>query len=116
MGLELIPKALRRKYHFDERYHACAILARYFPNQFADLLACLKQFQLRKSYILTPGGRMSPISVSIDTFLRKRGWTDKSFDIKIVVDESPIPTPTHKIDNFKNRVGNNFRRITRDLL
>ena len=105
MGLDLIPRALRRKFRFDERHHACAILARDFPNEFADLLACLEQFRLQKSHILTPGGGKSPIPVSIDGFLRGRGWNEKSFDIKIVVDDSPIPMPTHKIDNFKNRVG-----------
>jgi hypothetical protein len=34
MGLDLIPQALRQKYRFDERHHACAILARDFPNEF----------------------------------------------------------------------------------
>lgn len=105
MALNLIPNALRRKYHFDERHHACAILATDFSNEFADLLACLDQFRLRRSHILTPGGGLSPIPAAIDGFLRQKGWKEKSFDIKIVVDDVPIPTPTHKIDNFKNRVG-----------
>jgi hypothetical protein len=34
MGLDLIPKALHAKYTFDERDHACAILARDFPREF----------------------------------------------------------------------------------
>jgi hypothetical protein len=38
MGLELIPAALRAKYTFEERDHACAILARDFPSEFDDLL------------------------------------------------------------------------------
>ncbi len=29
----------------------------------------------------------------------------RAFDTKIVVDGKEIPSPTHKIDNFKNRVG-----------
>ena len=66
---------------------------------------CLSSFVLRKSHILTPGGGRSPISVALDGFLHGRGWRAKSFDIKIVVDGQEIPTPTHKIDNFKNRVG-----------
>jgi len=105
MGLDLLPEALRRKYHFDERHHACAILATDFQKEFADLLSCLDQFRLRKSHILTPGGGLSPIPASIDGFLLQKGWKEKSFDIKIVVEGSAIPTPTHKIDNFKNRVG-----------
>ena len=66
---------------------------------------CLDAFVLRKSHILTPGGGRSPISAALDAFLHERGWKERSFDIKIVVDGKPIPMPTHKIDNFKNEVG-----------
>jgi hypothetical protein len=34
-----------------------------------------------------------------------RGWAIKNFHIEIKVDDREIPIPTHKIDNFKNRVG-----------
>lgn len=107
MGLDLISPELRQRYGFEERHHACAILARDFPDEFSDILACLTWFALKRSYVLTPGGGKSPISLAIDDFLqdRARGWQSKAFDIQIVVDGSPIPTPTHKIDNFKNRVG-----------
>ncbi len=107
MGLDLVPRALAKKYRFDERHHACAILARDFPKEFDDVLACLDWFTLKRSQILAPGGGKSPMSVAIDAFLQdsRRGWKSKSFDIKIMVDGKPIPTPTHKIDNFKNRVG-----------
>jgi len=105
MGLDLIPKALRVKYRFEERDHACAILARDFRKEFKDILDCLRAFCLKKSEILTPGGGRSPISIAIDNFLVNRGWAPKHFDIKIEVDGSPIPIPTHSIDNFKNRIG-----------
>jgi hypothetical protein len=105
MGLDLIPPALHARYTFEERDHATAILARDFPNEFKDLLDCLTAFSLKKSEVLTPGGGRSPISIAIDTFLLKRGWQSKHFDIKIEVDGSPIPVPTHSIDNFKNRIG-----------
>ena len=105
MGLDLIPAALRQKFTFDEREHASAILVTDFRSEFQDMLDCLDWFWLRRSEILTPGRGMSPISKGIDDFLRQREWTAKSFDIKIDVDGTSIPTPTHKIDNFKNRVG-----------
>ena len=38
MGLDLIPQGLRDKYHFEERDHACAILARDFPSEFKDIV------------------------------------------------------------------------------
>ncbi len=105
MGLKLIPKALHAKYEFYERDHACAILARDFRDEFKDILECLDAFVLKKTAILTPGGGRSPIPIEIDGFLRARGWKEKKFDIEITVDGEVIPIPTHKIDNFKNRVG-----------
>lgn len=105
MGLDLLPASLLSKYTFVERDHSLAILATDFPKEFGDFLDCLQAFTLRKSQILTPGGGLSPIPRMIDTFLRARGWSPRSFDIKIQVDTHPVPIPTHKIDNFKNRVG-----------
>jgi hypothetical protein len=105
MGLDLIPPAVHARYQFEERDHACAILARDFPSEFADLLDCLTAFTLKRSDILTPGGGRSPIPKAIDGFLVQRGWKETHFDIQITVDNAPIPIPTHSIDNFKNRVG-----------
>ena len=105
MGLDLIPAALLAKYRFEERDHACAILASDFPSEFTDIVDCLQAFTLKKIAILTPGGGRSPIPIAIDGFLVGRGWKEESFDIKIEVDGEIIPIPTHSIDNFKNRVG-----------
>jgi hypothetical protein len=105
MALDLIPAELLGRYTFDERHHATSILAVDFAEEFQDLLQCLNSFRLRKTEILTPGGGRSPISIAIDSCLRSRKWAEKRFDIKITVDEKPIPIPTHKIDNFKHRIG-----------
>jgi hypothetical protein len=127
MGIELIPRALRARFRFDERGHATAILRSDFRQEFDEILGALQAFKLRRSDILTPGGGRSPIPIFIDGFLSRKGWGEKSFDVKITVDGHPVPIPTHKIDNFKNRVGvkvewnnktefydrdlNNFRRL-----
>lgn len=105
MGVESIPQTIRNKYHVDERGHASAILASDYPNEFKDIMDCLAGFVLKKSHILTPGGGRSPISATLDNFLQRRGWREKSFDIKITIDGNPVPIPTHKIDDFKNEVG-----------
>ena len=105
MAPSKIPAALRSKFQIEEREHAIAILAADYPAECADILACLESFTLKKSAILTKGGGLSPISQEIDGFLRARGWKEKKFDTKIVVDETEYPSPTHKIDNFKNRIG-----------
>ncbi|MBX7073289.1 MAG: hypothetical protein K1X71_09085 [Pirellulales bacterium] len=104
MGLDKIPSSLRGKFTFDEREHASAVLATDFPAEWNDLMACLDEFWLTKTAILTPGGGRSPIPARLDGFLQKRGWSEKRFDTRIVVDGVETPSPTHKIDNFKNHV------------
>ena len=64
----------------------------------------MQEFKLKRSWITVPGGRKSPVSNFIDSFLYDRGWKEKEFDTKIVVDQDSLETPTHKIDCFKNRV------------
>ena len=105
MSVDLIPEYVRKRYRVEDRDHACAILATDFPNEFKDMCDCLTTFSLKRSAILTPGGGKSLISKEIDKFLSDRGWDEKSFNIEIRVDQKAIPVPTHKIDNFKNRVG-----------
>ena len=50
------------------------------------------------------GGRKSKISESLDSALGRRGWIEKGFDTKVVVDQQSLDSPTHKVDCFKNRV------------
>jgi len=105
VALDVIPKRIRDRYRVEERGHASAILGQDFPGEFKDIIDCLDAFVLRSSHILTPGGGRSPISATLDNFLHRRGWQEKSFDIQITIDGTPLPIPTHKIDNFKNRIG-----------
>ena len=105
MTLDLIPGEVQRRYRLAQWHHACAILARDFSTEFKDLIDCLRDFTLTKTDILTRGGGRSPVPIKIDGFLHNRGWREKGFDTRIVVDCVEYPTPTHKIDNFKNRVG-----------
>ena len=105
MATELIPKVLRDRYRFTEHLHACAILATDFASEWQDILDCLAGFTLKRSAILVGGGGRSSIPSDIDGFLLARGWSEKRFDVKIVVDGNVRPTPTHKIDNVKNGIG-----------
>jgi hypothetical protein len=105
MGINLIPAALRKRFHFEERHHAISILSVDFPEQFKDIMHSLEAFHLKKSAIVISGGARSTIPQDIDGSLSKRGWKEKRFDIKITVDEHPIPIVTHKLDNVKDRVG-----------
>ena len=57
-----------------------------------------------RTHILKKGGRKSPISIGIDGFFYKREWHERSFNIRVTVDDVPTLSPTHYVDYFKNRV------------
>ena len=99
-----IPASLRSQFEVYEWRHASAILTRDFPDQWQDILDVLSDFQLRRSDIAKAGGRKSPISESLDHRFYERGWKEKKFDTKIIVDEMSHDSPTHKVDCFKNKI------------
>ncbi len=104
MGIELLSDFIRQNYEIHEWKHACAILKEDFSHEWHDIISVLESFRLKKSWIVTPGGRKSKISGYIDGFLYDRGWVEKEFETKVTVDDHTMDTPTHKIDCFKNRV------------
>lgn len=104
MGLNLIARSIRRRYEIQERHHACAILVTDFPAEWDDLLSALAQVTLPRSHIVKPGGRKSPISEGINGFFAQRGWQERAFDVRIIVDGVETLAPTHHVDYFKNRV------------
>jgi hypothetical protein len=104
MSINLLPKPIRQMWEVHEYRHACAILATDFPQEWKDLLFVLNRFRLFRSSILTPGGRKSPIAVSINGLFSEKGWVEKHFDVTITIDGQDRHTPTHGIDYFKNGV------------
>ena len=116
MGISNLPETIRNNYEVHEWKHACAILEHDFRCEWKDIIDLLKQFRLRKSWIIVGGGRKSPVSEAIDSFLLARGWREKEFETSVKVDENVMDSPTHKIDCYKNRVAleiewNNFRLL-----
>jgi hypothetical protein len=105
MGIESVPKFIREHYEVHEWKHASAILKEDFPNEWKDLTSLLRDFRLPKSWIIKPGGRKSQVSEYIDSYLYERGWLEKEFATKVVVDDQSMDSPTHKVDCFKNKVG-----------
>jgi len=69
-----------------------------------DLIEILSRFRLHRSHIVARGGRKSPIASAIDSAFYARGWTEKSFETKVLVDGAEMDSPTHKIDCYKNRI------------
>ena len=104
MGKNLLPDEIRETYQVEERHHACSILRTDFPDQWKDLIEVLREFKLRKSHIAMKGGNKSPISRAIDGLFFKRGWVEKSFEIKVTADGVETLAPTHHVDYYKGHV------------
>lgn len=105
MAADLLPEWIRQHYEVYEWKHACAVLHSDFKVEWGDLIDVLTAFRLRRSAIVTPGGGKSPIANWLDQQFFARGWVEKGFETQVVVDGSPIDTPTHKVDCFKAGVG-----------
>ena len=86
MGKKLLPDDILDTYQIEERHHACSILKTDFPEQWKDLIEVLRKFKLKRSDIAKKGGNKSPISRAIDGLFFDRGWTEKSFEIKVTAD------------------------------
>jgi hypothetical protein len=104
MGINLLPAFIRNNYRVHEWKHACAVLKTDYPNEFKDVIDIFTGFRLHKNWISVGGGRKSLVSETIDKEFLKRGWKEKAFSTKIVVDEIEMESPTHKVDCFKNQV------------
>jgi hypothetical protein len=104
MSIKLLPKFIRSHYEVFEWKHACAILCNDFPSEWKDVIDTLTAFRFKKSWIAVGGGNKGKIAIAIDKALSKRGWVEKGFSTKVVVDDITRETPTHKIDCYKNGV------------
>ncbi len=104
MGIKSLPEFIRTSYEVHEWKHATAILTQDFPDQFQDILDVLTNFRLCQRYILQPGGRKSPVAEAIDQAFSGRGWVEKGFQTKVVVDQREMESPTHAVDCYKNHI------------
>ena len=104
MALDLWPAELRENFEMHEWRHASAILHTDFRAEFDDIVEVLSGFKLLRSQIANGGGNKSPISKSVDEVFYGKGWVETKFDTKIVVDGNETPSPTHKVDCFRNGV------------
>lgn len=84
--------------------HASAVLKHDFPSEWEDLLALLRAFRLKKSWITKGGKNKSELALWVDDFLGKRGWKETQFSTAVIVDSTRLDSPTHKVDCYKNRI------------
>jgi hypothetical protein len=99
------PKFISDNYEVKQWRHASAILAADYPDELREILEVLTEFRVHKSEIAVGGKNKSLVAARIDKALIKRGWRERKFRTKIVIDDQELESPTHKVDCFKNKVG-----------
>jgi Restriction endonuclease BglII len=99
-----IPELVQTKFDVFDWRNAAAILHSVHSTEFSEILQVLEGFVLKQSDIAVGGGNKSAIAKEIDAGLYQRGWREKKFDTKIVVDGVASESPTHSVDCFKGRV------------
>lgn len=99
-----LPLDVLEKYEVHEWRNGIALLWAAHPEEWRDILETLRSFRLLRSDVIRPGGRKSTIAEKIDGALVSKGWLEKAFDTRIIVDNTEHVTPTHSIDCYKNRV------------
>ncbi|MFZ4860516.1 MAG: BglII/BstYI family type II restriction endonuclease [Desulfuromonadaceae bacterium] len=98
------PSDICELYEIYEWKHATAILKEDFPSEWHDLLEMLRTFKLQNSWITKGGGNKSELAKWVDGFLGNKGWVEKQFTTSVIVDETILESPTHKVDCYKNRI------------
>jgi hypothetical protein len=99
-----VPGDLLDRYETHDWRNGLAVLSAACPDEWVDIVTVLRDFRLLHSEIAQPGGRKSLIADRIDSAFKRRGWKEKRFDTRIVVDKVEHASPTHEVDVFKNRV------------
>lgn len=105
MPIELFSEFIIENYEIHEWKHATTILNGDFPNEWQDIVETLEEFRLLESWITVGGGRKSQVAEWIDNkLINEKGWIEKGFDTRMLVDGKVNLAPTHKADCYKNRV------------
>jgi hypothetical protein len=102
--VHLVPPDIHELYEVREWRNAVGVLTTSCESEWYDILAMLRQFKFFSSQILGGGGNKSKVASGLDRFLSDRGWREKEFDTKVLIDGVAYESPTHKVDCFKNRV------------
>jgi hypothetical protein len=100
----LVPKDIRDRFEVAEWRNGLAVLHTAHPNCWRDILTALREFQLRATDIVSPGGSKSEIASQIDNRLYQLSWVEKTYSTAVIVDDKRYDSPTHKVDCVKDKV------------
>src|SRR3990172_4486681 len=96
----VVPRRLLGRFDVFDWRNAAAVLAAVHPKEWSEIIEVLDGFILKWSIVASKGGPKTDVAKALDAALYARGWTERKFDTKIVVDDDEYPSPTHKVDCF----------------
>lgn len=114
-----LPEDILRRYDVHEVRNAAAVLRSAAPEQFADMLEALGEFQLYTADLITPGGQETHLAARLNASFREMGWREARVDTLIQLSlvlqpyggEAPnqpitstVQNEGYKVDNFSGRV------------
>ncbi|MBN8607250.1 MAG: hypothetical protein J0L81_10055 [Caulobacterales bacterium] len=100
----LVPPDVQDLYEVHEWRNATGVLTTSAPDEWSEILDALRAFRLYRSEITVGGGSRSRIVQRLEQPLTAASWIEKQFRTAIEIDGTSTPSPTHKVDCFKNRV------------
>jgi hypothetical protein len=107
---DLYPADIQGLYEIHEWRNATSIAHRQHPQEWDELMTVLRDFRLKRSYILKSGGNKSQIAIALDSSLANFGWKKENFDTTVSVtarlagETQTYDVPTHEVDCYKNRI------------
>lgn len=84
--------------------NARTILEHGHRDEWRDIIEVLSAARLLHSELAVKGGNKTTTATAFDSKLYARGWLEKKFETKIVVDGVESESPTHKVDCFKGKI------------
>ena len=95
-----IDKELLEKYEFYNYNHALEILTQAFPDDWNELLTCLRAFAITTDDIRQAGGNETNIPKKIDEFLRPLQWEEIKISGGKHINRAKIEKKKHSFECF----------------
>ncbi len=100
----LVPRDITTRFDVRQWRNGLAVLHTAHADCWRDILTVLREFELKATDILKPGGSKSDIAGKLDQRLYHLGWVEKTYRTAIIVDDERHDAPSHKVDCVKGRV------------
>lgn len=120
--MSFIPDDIADLYEVREWRNALVVLAGAHSKEWEDLLAVLRAFRLRHTWVVAAGGGRSQIPIFIDGELAKRGWKKQRFETRVsvtLVEEKPRGREAQQAQRRrreKEAIGDPLRLVVHDEL